>query len=58
MAFIPKAVHADHIRQNIDIYDFALTDAEMAQIDGLNNFYRFGKEPALAYEYNRKYETH
>ncbi|WP_288658715.1 aldo/keto reductase [uncultured Limosilactobacillus sp.] len=58
VAFIPKAVHADHIRQNIDIYDFALTDAEMARIDGLNNFHRFGKEPALAYEYNRKYETH
>ncbi|MEE6635279.1 aldo/keto reductase [Limosilactobacillus pontis] len=58
VAFIPKAVYADHIRQNIDIYDFALTDAEMARIDGLNNFHRFGKEPALAYEYNRKYETH
>ncbi|MFQ9707078.1 MAG: aldo/keto reductase [Limosilactobacillus pontis] len=57
VAFIPKAVHAAHIRQNIDIYDFSLSDAEMAQINGLNNFHRFGKEPALAYEYNKKYET-
>jgi diketogulonate reductase-like aldo/keto reductase len=55
VAFIPKSVHEARIRQNLAIYDFALTDAEMQQIDALNQFHRFGKEPALVYEYNKKW---
>lgn len=57
VAFIPKATDPDHISQNIAIHDFTLSAKEMAQIDQLNNFHRFGKEPALVYEYNQKYET-
>lgn len=55
VAFIPKSVHESRIRQNTDIYGFSLSDHEMAQIDQLNDFHRTGKEPALVYEYNKKW---
>lgn len=55
VAFIPKSVHEARIKQNINIYDFKLTDQEMAMINKLHNFTRVGKEPALVYEYNLKY---
>lgn len=55
VAFIPKSVHQARIEQNIDIYDFELTADEMAKIDTLNDFHRTGKEPALVYEYNKKW---
>lgn len=55
VAFIPKSVHEARIKQNIDIYNFSLTAEEMAAIDGLNDFTRVGKEPALVYEYNQKW---
>lgn len=58
VAFIPKSVHPNRIKENIDIYNFQLSDSEMRQINSLNNFKRFGKEPALVYEYNKKYDTH
>ena len=55
VAFIPKSVHQARIEQNMDIYDFELTADEMAKIDALNDFHRTGKEPALVYEYNKKW---
>lgn len=55
VAFIPKSVHKSRIRQNTDIYGFSLSDHEMAQINQLNDFHRTGKEPALVYEYNKKW---
>ena len=55
VAFIPKSVHQARIEQNMDIYDFELTADEMAKIDALNGFHRTGKEPALVYEYNKKW---
>lgn len=33
---IPKSVHANRIDANIDVFDFSLTDEEMAQIAALN----------------------
>ena len=42
---IPKSQSADHLRENLAIYDFALTDAEMEQIDGLDRHRRFN-DPA------------
>lgn len=42
---IPKTQTVGHLRDNIDIYDFALSDDEMARIDGLNRNRRFN-DPA------------
>ena len=32
VSIIPKSVHVDRMQQNLDIWDFELTDDEMAQI--------------------------
>jgi diketogulonate reductase-like aldo/keto reductase len=42
---IPKSVHADRIAKNIDIFDFALSDSEMAQINALETEVRGGPDP-------------
>lgn len=39
---IPKSVHAGRIAENADVFDFALTDDEMAAIAALDRGYRFG----------------
>lgn len=33
---IPKSVHVERIEQNIDIWDFTLTDEDMAKVDALD----------------------
>ncbi|MDB4978427.1 MAG: putative reductase, partial [Candidatus Peribacteria bacterium] len=33
---IPKSIHKDRIRENIDIFDFELSDDEMEQLNNLN----------------------
>ena len=33
---IPKSVRAERMAQNIDVFDFTLTDDEMARIAGLD----------------------
>ena len=38
---IPGASNPDYIKENIDIYDFTLTDDEMAEMRGLNKERRF-----------------
>ncbi|MCM1126187.1 MAG: aldo/keto reductase [Lachnospiraceae bacterium] len=38
---IPGSKNPDHIRANFDIFDFALTDEEMAKIAGLNKDVRY-----------------
>jgi 2,5-diketo-D-gluconate reductase A len=32
----PKSVHHERLAQNIDVFDFALTDAEVAAIDAID----------------------
>ena len=43
---IPGSTNPDHIRENADIYDFALTEEEMATIKVLNTNTRFYNPPA------------
>lgn len=41
----PKTVSAERMKQNIDVFDFSLTDADMDLIDGLNKDLRVGTHP-------------
>ncbi|MCL2316474.1 MAG: aldo/keto reductase [Actinomycetia bacterium] len=45
---IPKSVHAGRIAENIDVFDFTLTDAQMAAITGLDRAERTGSDPVTA----------
>lgn len=42
---IPKSIHPGRIAENADVFDLALTEAEMAEIASLDRGYRFGPEP-------------
>jgi len=42
---IPKSVHESRIAENADVYDFELTEREMAVIDGLDRGERVGRHP-------------
>jgi diketogulonate reductase-like aldo/keto reductase len=42
---IPKSTKPHRIAENFDVFDFELTDDELAAIDGLNTDQRGGPEP-------------
>ncbi|MFF3254246.1 aldo/keto reductase [Actinacidiphila glaucinigra] len=42
---IPKSVTPERIRQNIDVFDFALSDADIAAITALDSGTRIGPDP-------------
>jgi diketogulonate reductase-like aldo/keto reductase len=42
---IPKSVSANRIQENAAIFDFNLTAEDMADLDSLNEDYRFGGDP-------------
>jgi diketogulonate reductase-like aldo/keto reductase len=44
---IPKSVRPERIAENIDIFDFALSDDELAAIDSLDTGARAGSDPEL-----------
>jgi diketogulonate reductase-like aldo/keto reductase len=33
---IPRTATTDHLKQNLDVFDFTLSDAEMAELKKLN----------------------
>jgi diketogulonate reductase-like aldo/keto reductase len=43
---IPKSTRPQRIAENIDIFDFQLTDEQLAAIDGLDTGRRGGPEPS------------
>lgn len=47
---LPKSSHRERIFENISVFDFALTDADMARIDALNINLRNGHDPATTNE--------
>ncbi|HEV2543048.1 MAG TPA: aldo/keto reductase [Methylobacterium sp.] len=47
LSAIPKSVQPDRIAANIDIFDFELSDAEMATLDGLGSSGRGGPDPEV-----------
>lgn len=42
---IPKSVHEHRIRENIDLFDFELSQEDMQRIDALEKGERFGPDP-------------
>lgn len=49
---IPKSVNPLRIVENMQIFDFELTDTEMQQIDSLNEDFRTGPNPDDVYQKN------
>lgn len=45
IVIIPKSVTPERIKQNADIFDFELSEADMKAIDGLNKNHRYGQHP-------------
>ena len=42
---IPRSSSADRIKQNIEVFDFELTDEQMATLNGLDDGTRFRPDP-------------
>ena len=45
LVVIPKSAHAERIRANFDVFDFALTDDEMATLSAVTSPGRIGPDP-------------
>ena len=49
---IPKSVHKERLAENADVFDFELSEAEMAAIDGIDRGKRMGVGPELTARLN------
>jgi 2,5-diketo-D-gluconate reductase A len=45
LVVIPKSMHAERIRENVDVFDFVLTDGEVAALSALTEPRRIGPDP-------------
>ncbi|AKP46239.1 MULTISPECIES: aldo/keto reductase [Bacillus] len=45
VVIIPKSVHPKRIKENAELFDFQLSQEEMAQINSLNKNHRYGADP-------------
>ena len=54
-SIIPKSSRPERVVENGNVYDFELTDEEMAWITGLNKFERISQEPEQVYERGAQY---
>lgn len=43
---IPKSVHAARLRENADVFGFALSESDVAKLDSLHEGYRTGWDPS------------
>lgn len=43
---LPKSTHKERIEENINIFDFELSEEDMRTIDGLNENFRFSPDPS------------
>ena len=48
---IPKSIHENRIKENFDVFDFVLSDEDMAKISGLNIGKRVGPNPYDFWEF-------
>lgn len=48
---IPKGSSEEHLKQNLEVFDFILTDDEMTKIDSLNQSKRFIEPPIHEFDY-------
>jgi diketogulonate reductase-like aldo/keto reductase len=47
LSVIPKSVRLERISENIDIFDFVLSEDDIATIDGLDTRVRAGRDPEI-----------
>lgn len=46
IAAIPKSIHKERIESNLDVFDFELSETDMAAMAGLNKNLRMGPDPS------------
>ncbi len=49
LSTIPKSINPERIAENINLFDFALTDDEMAAVDALDTGKRSGPDPGVVH---------
>lgn len=54
-ALIPKSSHLDRVQDNINVFDFEITNEDMQTLDDLNKFKRISQEPELVYGRGAQY---